>query len=141
MFDGQWWRIVTAGFLHIGPLHVAVNMFALWVLGRDLELVLGRGRFVALYGLSLLGGSAAVLLFSAPDVPVAGASGAIFGLLSGLLVVLLRLRQPVGQVVAMIALNLVLSFTVPNLSMAGHVGGLVTGAAVAAALVFRRPAH
>lgn len=138
VFDGQWWRVVTAGFLHIGPLHVAVNMFALWVLGRDLELVLGRGRFLLLYGLSLLGGSAAVLLFSAPGVAVAGASGAIFGLLSGLLVVLLRLRQPVGQVLAMIGLNVALSLAVPNLSIAGHVGGLVTGAAVAALLVYRR---
>ncbi len=130
MFAGQWWRVVTGAFLHIGPLHIALNMLALWVLGRDLELVLGRGRFLALYGLSLLGGSAAVLLFSPPAGAVAGASGAIFGLFSGLLMVLLRLRRPVGQVVAVIVLNLVLSFSIPGISIAGHIGGLVTGAVV-----------
>lgn len=134
--DGEWWRVVTGGFLHIGPLHIALNMYALWVLGRDLELVLGRARFVALYGLSLLGGSAAVMLFSNPDTPVAGASGAIFGLMSGLLLVLLRLKRPVGQVIAVIVLNLVISRLVPNLSIAGHVGGLVTGALVTALLVY-----
>lgn len=134
--DGEWWRVVTAGFLHIGPLHIALNMYALWVLGRDLETVLGRGRFLALYTLSLLGGSAAVLLFSDPQTPVAGASGAIFGLMSGLLLVLLRLKQPVGQVIAVIALNLVLSRVVPNLSIAGHIGGLLTGAVVVAVMVY-----
>lgn len=134
--DGQWWRVVTGGFLHIGPLHIALNMYALWVLGRDLEIVLGRARFLLLYGLSLLGGSAAVLLFSNPDTPVAGASGAIFGLMAGLLLVLLRLKRPVGQVVAVIVLNLVISRVVPGLSIAGHIGGLVTGAVVAALLVY-----
>lgn len=133
---GEWWRVITAGFLHIGPLHIASNMFALWVLGRDMETVLGRGRFVALYMISLLGGSAAVVLFNAPDQPVAGASGAVFGLMGGLLVVLLRLRRPVGQVVGLIVLNVVISQVIPNISLTAHIGGLVVGALVAAALVF-----
>ena len=64
--EGEWWRLLTAGFLHIGPLHIAFNMFALWVLGRDLEIVLGRGPFLALYLVSLLGGSTAVVLFADP---------------------------------------------------------------------------
>jgi membrane associated rhomboid family serine protease len=134
--DGEWWRLVTAGFLHIGPLHIAFNMYALWVLGRDLEIVLGRARFLALYLISLLGGSAAVVLFADPQQYVAGASGAVFGLMSGLLLVLLRLRRPYGQVVAVIVLNLVISQVVPGISIAGHVGGLVVGALAAAALVF-----
>jgi len=134
--QGEWWRLITAGFLHIGPLHIAFNMYALWVLGRDLELVLGRVRFLALYLISLLGGAAAVVLFSPPFTPVAGASGAVFGLMSGLLVVLLRLRRPVVQVVVLIVLNLVISQVVPNISIAGHVGGLVVGALAAAVLVF-----
>src|SRR5919201_750942 len=61
--DGEWWRLITSGFLHFGAIHVLVNMLALWLLGRDLEVVLGRGRFVAVYMLALLGGSVAGLLF------------------------------------------------------------------------------
>ncbi|GAA4810263.1 rhomboid family intramembrane serine protease [Actinomycetospora chlora] len=132
---GQWWRLVTAGFLHIGPLHVAVNMFALWVLGRDLELVLGRLRYGLLYGVSLLGSSAAVVLLGAPDRPVAGASGAVFGLMGGLLVVLRRLQLNQGPALLTIGINVVLSFTIPGLSLLGHLGGLVTGLAVTAVLV------
>jgi membrane associated rhomboid family serine protease len=139
--EGEWWRLVTAGFLHIGPLHIAFNMYALWVLGRDLEIVLGRARFLALYLISLLGGSAAVVLFANPEQYVAGASGAVFGLMSGLLLVLLRLRRPYGQVVAVIVLNLVISQVVPGISIAGHVGGLVVGALASAALVFAPAPH
>ncbi len=139
--EGEWWRLVTAGFLHIGPLHIAFNMYALWVLGRDLEIVLGRARFLALYLISLLGGSAAVVLFANPEQYVAGASGAVFGLMSGLLLVLLRLRRSYGQVVAVIVLNLVISQVVPGISIAGHVGGLVVGALASAALVFAPAAH
>lgn len=134
--DGDWWRVLTSGFLHIGPLHIASNMFALWVLGRDMETVLGRGRFVALYLISLIGGSAAVVVFNAPDQPVAGASGAVFGLMGGLLVVLLRLKRPVGQVIGLIVINIVISQVVPGISLTAHIGGLVVGALVAAALVF-----
>ena len=86
--DGEWWRLLTAGFLHIGPIHLLFNMLALWVLGRDMEAVLGHGRFLAVYLISLLGGSAAVMLFYAPSSEVAGASGAVFGLMGGLAVVL-----------------------------------------------------
>jgi len=127
---------VASGFLHIGPLHIASNMFALWVLGRDMETVLGRGRFVALYLISLIGGSAAVVIFNAPNSAVAGASGAVFGLMGGLLVVLLRLKRPVGQVVGLIVINLVISQVVPGISITAHIGGLVVGALVAAALVY-----
>ena len=130
------WRFLTSAFAHGGITHIAFNMYALWVLGRDLEIVLGRGRFLALYLVSLLGGSAAVVLFADPDQYVAGASGAVFGLMSGLLLVLVRLKRPYGQVVAIIVLNLVITQVVPGISMAGHVGGLVVGALAAAALVF-----
>jgi membrane associated rhomboid family serine protease len=134
--DGEWWRLVTAGFLHIGPLHIASNMFALWVLGRDLESLLGRSRFLALYMISLLGGSAAVMVFNAPNQPVAGASGAVFGLMGALLVVLLRVKQPVGQVVGLIAINVVISQLVPGISLTAHIGGLVVGALCAAVLAY-----
>ena len=139
--DGDWWRVLTSGFLHIGPVHIASNMFALWVLGRDLEGVLGRARFLALYLISLVGGSAAVMIFNPPDQPVAGASGAVFGLMGGLLVVLLRLRRPVGQVIGLIVVNLVISRLVPGISLTAHIGGLVVGAVVAAALVYPPARH
>lgn len=133
---GEWWRIVTSGFLHIGPIHLLVNMLALWVLGRDLETVLGRGRFLAVYLVALLGGTAAVMLFYAPNQAVAGASAAVFGLMGGLAVVLRRLRIPMGQVVGVILMNVVISLVIPGISLIGHLGGLVVGAAATAALVY-----
>ena len=133
--DGEVWRLVTSGFLHAGPLHLAFNMIALWVLGRDLELVLGRLRYGLLYGVSLLGGSTAVTLLGEPDRPVLGASGAVFGLMGALVIVLRRLRLSPGPALTTIVINVVLTFTIPGLSVLGHLGGLVTGLAVAAALV------
>ena len=132
---GQWWRLLTAGFLHFGPIHLAFNMIALWVIGRDLETVLGRGRFVGVYLVSLLGGSAAVFLLGDPERGVAGASGAVFGLMGGLAVTLLRLRLPLGPAVTVIALNVVISF-LPGISLLGHLGGLVVGATATAALLY-----
>jgi membrane associated rhomboid family serine protease len=132
---GGWWRLVTSGFLHIGPLHLLFNMVALWFLGRDVELVLGRLRFTVLYGVSLLGGSAAVMVFGSPGGAVAGASGAIFGLMGALVVLLRRLQLPMTQALVVIGLNVVLSLTIPGISLLGHLGGLVVGAAVAAGMV------
>jgi membrane associated rhomboid family serine protease len=134
--DGQWWRVLTAGFLHYGPLHLLFNMMALWVIGRDIEMVLGRTRFLAVYLVSLLGGSAAVLLFYGANAQVAGASGAVFGLMGGLAVVLRRLQVPATQVLVLIGVNVVISVVLPGISLIGHVGGLLVGAAVTAALVY-----
>lgn len=138
---GEWWRLLTSGFLHIGPLHIAFNMFALWILGRELERVLGRGRFVAMYLISLLGGSAAVMLFYEPFQAVAGASGAVFGLMGGLAVVLRRMRAPAGQVIGLIAVNIVISVVIPGISLIGHLGGLVVGTAATAVLVYTPARH
>lgn len=141
---GEWWRLVTAGFLHYGPVHLVFNMLALWFIGRDLELTLGRARFAAVYLVSLLGGSAAVLVLGAVDVPVAGASGAVFGLMGGLAVVLRRLNRPPGPVLTLIAINVAISVVIPGISLLGHLGGLVIGAAATAVLVYAprpRPAR
>ncbi|GAA3250044.1 rhomboid family intramembrane serine protease [Pseudonocardia petroleophila] len=138
---GEWWRLVTSGFLHIGPLHIAFNMFALWVIGRDMETLLGRGRFLAVYLLGMLGGAAAVMLLYGPDEYVAGASGAVFGLMGGLAVALLRLRRPLNQVVGLLVVNLALGFFVPGISWQAHVGGLLAGAAATAVLVYAPPAR
>jgi membrane associated rhomboid family serine protease len=132
---GEWWRVITGGFLHIGPIHLVFNMLALWVLGRDMETVLGRGRFLAVYLISLLGGSAAVMVFD-PNQAVAGASGAVFGLMGGLAVVLRRLRVPASQVIGLIVVNVVISVVIPGISLIGHLGGLAVGAAATAALVY-----
>ncbi len=134
--DGSWWRLFTSGFLHFGPIHLAFNMIALWVIGRDLEQVLGRVRFMVVYLVSLLGGSLAVFLFAAERSMTAGASGAVFGLMGGLAVVLLRLRRSPRPALTIILLNVIISFVVPGISILGHLGGLVFGAAVTAGLVY-----
>ena len=134
--DGEWWRLVTGGFLHYGPIHLLFNMMALWVIGRSVEPALGPGRYLAVYLVSLLGGSAAVMLLSAPGADVAGASGAVFGLMGALAVLLRKLRFPLGQVGGLIAINLAITFLLPGISVAGHLGGLATGAVATAALVY-----
>jgi membrane associated rhomboid family serine protease len=133
---GPWWRLVTSGFLHFGPLHLAVNMWSLWVIGKDFERVLGRVRFIGVYVLSLLGGSAVAFWLSAPDSQVAGASGAIFGIMGGLTVLLRRLRLSLRPALIMIAINLAFSVAVQGVSLAAHVGGLLTGAALTAVLIY-----
>jgi membrane associated rhomboid family serine protease len=146
--DGEWWRLFTSGFLHFGPIHLALNMIALWVIGRDLEQVLGRTRFLVVYLVSMLGGSLAVFLVSmlGGDLAVflragensltAGASGAVFGLMGGLAVVLLRMRRSPGPALTIILLNVVISFALPSISILGHLGGLVFGTAVTAGLLY-----
>jgi membrane associated rhomboid family serine protease len=134
---GQWWRLVTAAFLHIGPVHLALNMLGLLVFGSELERQLGRWRFLALYLLSVLGGAAAIQLFGRPDVPVAGASTAIYGLLGGLGVLMLVRRQDIRGLVTLLAINVVISF-LPGVSLLGHLGGLLAGALTAGILVLTR---
>jgi membrane associated rhomboid family serine protease len=133
---GEYYRILTSMFLHYGLIHLLFNMYALWVLGRALEAVLGPGRFLALYLLSGFGGGVAVVLFAAPHSLTAGASGAIFGLFSAWFVLLRRLGRDTSFLVPLLVINLVLSFVLPAVSLAGHLGGLITGAIVAAAIAF-----
>jgi membrane associated rhomboid family serine protease len=138
---GEWWRPLTAAFLHIGPLHLVLNMLAVLVFGSELERQLGRWRFLALYLLSALGGAAAIQLFGNPLRPVAGASTAIYGLLGGLGVLMLVRRQDIRGLVTLLAINVFISF-LPGVSLLGHLGGLVAGALTAGILLAtrRRPA-
>ena len=132
---GQWWRVVSSGFLHENLLHIAFNMYVLYILGRMLEPALGPLRFGVLYGVSLLTGSLGALLVT-PHSPTVGASGAVFGIM-GAAAVEMRARQiPVMQsgVGGLILINLVISFTLPGISWGGHVGGLVGGALSASIL-------
>ena len=134
--DGELYRLVTSAFLHYGVTHLLFNMFALYVVGPPLEASLGRLRFGALYALSALGGAVVVYLFSPLNAATAGASGAVFGLFGATFVVGKRLNLDVRGVVALIAINLVITFVIPGISWQGHLGGLVTGALVAAAYVY-----
>lgn len=133
---GEYYRLVTSAFVHYGLLHILFNMYALYVLGPPLEEHLGRARFASLYGLSALGGSVLVYLLSPLNAATAGASGAIFGLFGATFVASKRLNLDVKWLIGLIAVNLVMSFTFPGVSWEGHIGGLVTGAVVAAAYVY-----
>lgn len=133
---GQWWRVFTSAFLHFGLIHMLINMVALWVVGRDLELLLGRVRFAAVYLLSLLGGSMFVFLFDAPFTRTAGASAALYGLFGGVAVAAWRLKLNMRPILLVIGLNVVLTISIPNISLFGHLGGLVLGAVATAALVY-----
>src|SRR6266508_4579657 len=126
---GQYYRLFTAMFLHFGVLHLALNMWALWILGRYLERALGPARYLALYLLAGLGGSVSAFLF-APQSLTAGASGAIFGLFAALFVINRKLGLDNSQVVVLIVINLMFSLY-GHISLSGHVGGLIAGGLVA----------
>ena len=140
--DGEYWRLVTSGFLHapfdsggLGPMHLLVNMLSLWILGSMLEPAVGRLRFALIYFVSLLCGSFGALLLE-PDGLTVGASGAIFGLMAAAAVFarnrgLSLMESGLG---IWIVLNLVITFTVPNISIGGHIGGLIGGGLAALVL-------
>ncbi len=142
--DLEPWRFLTAAFLHDTGmiLHIAFNMYALWILGQNLELALGRWRFIALYLLSAVGGTVTVTLLAAPTVAggwttgVVGASGAVFGLFGAILVVLRRLGRSAQPIVVILVINAVIGFVVPGISWQSHLGGLLTGAALGAAYAY-----
>ncbi|MGW5559644.1 rhomboid family intramembrane serine protease [Micromonospora sp. NPDC003944] len=134
---GEWYRLVTAMFLHYGLLHLLLNMWALWVLGRELEAVLGRARFLALYLIAGLGGNVAVYLFSpANQSPTVGASTATFGLFAAIFVIMRRLGHSTSAIVPILVINLVFTFAVPGISIPGHLGGLVVGGLLALVLAY-----
>jgi membrane associated rhomboid family serine protease len=129
--DGEWWRVVTSGFLHAGILHLAFNMYFLYFLGTLLEPEIGKLRFAAIYFVSLLGGSFGALLIS-PNAVTVGASGAVFGLM-GAAILAMRARgiDPMQSGLGItLLLNLGITFLIPNISIGGHIGGLVAGGIV-----------
>ena len=129
------WRIITSAFAHFGLLHIGFNMIALFQFGRVVEMVLGRARFVILYGLSLLGGSAAVLALAPANSASAGASGAIFGVLAAYVTIGLILHLHVQDTLAMGGLWLAAGFFIPGLSWEAHLGGAAVGAVTALIVV------
>ncbi|MBT2506657.1 rhomboid family intramembrane serine protease [Streptomyces sp. ISL-98] len=133
--DGQWYRLVTAMFLHQEVWHIGFNMLGLWWLGAPLEAALGRARFLALYLLSGLAGSALTYLIADANEPSLGASGAIFGLLGATAVLMRRMNYDMKPVLVLLALNLLFTFTMSNIAWEAHVGGLVAGTAIAVGMV------
>ncbi|MET9259268.1 rhomboid family intramembrane serine protease [Amycolatopsis sp. NPDC004079] len=134
--NGEWWRIITSGFLHYGPIHIAANAFSLWMMGRALEQVFGKVRYLALYFVSMLGASTAVLLFEDTRLGTAGASGAIFGLLGSYAVIVLKLRLNPTALLINLVINAYITFSISGISLFAHAGGLVTGALVTAAMLY-----
>jgi membrane associated rhomboid family serine protease len=126
--DGDWWRLLTGGFLQLEWWHIGMNMLSLYWLGRMIEPALGHVRYVAIYLASLLVGSLSVMLFS-PNTPTLGASGAIYGLLGAAIVMARNRNIDLMQsgLVPILVLNVLLTLVWSNISVAGHFGGLVGG--------------
>lgn len=133
---GEWWRLLTAAFLHAGLLHIGFNMYVLYVLGPPLERAFGAGRFLTLYLMAALGGSVASYATSAPNTLSVGASGAVFGLMAAHLVVGKRFRRDISQVAILLAINVAIGFVLPNIDWRAHLGGAAVGAAIAFVMAY-----
>ncbi|WP_406105350.1 rhomboid family intramembrane serine protease [Streptomyces sp. NBC_01003] len=132
---GEWYRLVTAMFTHQEVWHIAFNMLGLWWLGGPLEAALGRARYIALYMVSGLAGSALTYAIAGPSEQSLGASGAVFGLMGATAVLVRRLNYDMRPVIGLLALNLLFTFTWGNIAWQAHVGGLVAGVVVGYAMV------
>jgi membrane associated rhomboid family serine protease len=137
--EGEWWRLLTATFLHYGIIHLGLNMLVLWFIGPPLEEYFGHGRYLLVYLVSGLAGSAGALLWS-PDALTVGASGAIWGIMGAALVLeARRIWVFGGQAMGLVVFNLLITFLIPGISIGGHIGGLVGGGLCALAFSsFRR---
>jgi membrane associated rhomboid family serine protease len=134
--EGQWYRLVTSMFLHQEVWHIAFNMLGLWWLGGPLEAALGRGRYLALYLISGLAGSALTYVIADPAQGSLGASGAVFGLLGATAVLMRRMNHDMRPVIALLVVNLIFTFNPWGaIAWQAHVGGLATGALIAVAMV------
>ncbi|MEU6056684.1 rhomboid family intramembrane serine protease [Streptomyces sp. NPDC047097] len=133
--DGEWYRLLSSMFLHEQIWHIAGNMLLLWFLGVGLEEQLGRVRFLVLYLLSGLAGGALTYLLAAQNQSSLGASGAVYGLLGATVVLLRRLDRDLRPVLALVALNLVITFFWENIAWQAHIGGLVAGVLISYAMI------
>ncbi|WP_371578835.1 rhomboid family intramembrane serine protease [Streptomyces sp. NBC_01314] len=133
--EGQWYRLLTSMFLHSGEMHIAFNMLSLWWIGGPLEAALGRARYLALYFVSGLAGSALTYLLAEPNQASVGASGAIFGLFGATAVLMRRLRYDMRPVIILLVINLIITFGWSSIAWEAHVGGLVGGVLIGYAMV------
>jgi membrane associated rhomboid family serine protease len=135
--DGAYWQLLTSAFTHVEIWHIGFNMLALYILGPQLEMILGRARFLALYLISALVGSTFVYWLGGEHTPTVGASGAIFGLMAALLVVAIKARGDVQGLLVLVAVNVAITvFGRGFISWQGHLGGFVGGLLLACALVY-----
>jgi membrane associated rhomboid family serine protease len=127
--DGEWYRLITGGFLHAGLLHLGFNMFALYFLGRILEPSIGTPRFLSVYFASLLAGSFGAILLSGNFVVTVGASGAVFGIFGATLMIARGrgMDTIARQIGVILGINLLITFAIPGISIGGHLGGLIGG--------------
>ena len=134
---GDWWRVITGGFLHAGFLHLALNMYVLYICGRVLEPGIGTPRFLGIYFVSLIAGSLGALIVD-PNSTTVGASGAIFGLMGATIVVARGrgVEQLAQQFGLFVVLNLVLTFGISGISIGGHIGGLIGGTVAGLLVIF-----
>ena len=135
--NGEWWRVISGGFLHAGFLHLLLNMYVLYVAGSILEPGIGTPRFLGIYFVSLIAGSLGALIVD-PNTLTVGASGAIFGLMAAVIVVARGrgVEQLATQFGLFVVLNLVLTFSISGISVGGHIGGLIGGAVAALLVIF-----
>ncbi|MEV5272171.1 rhomboid family intramembrane serine protease [Streptomyces werraensis] len=133
--DGEWYRLVTSMFTHEEIWHIGFNMFSLWLLGGPLEQHLGRARYLALYLISGLAGSALTYLLAGGSTASLGASGAVFGLFGATAVLMRRLRYDMRPIIALLAINLVITFSWAGIAWQAHIGGLVAGVVIGYAMV------
>ena len=129
--EGEWWRLITAGFLHAGLMHLLFNCLALYTLGTPFEALYGRTRYAILLLISLVAGSYASITFNAENQVSVGASGAIFGLFGALLVVGRRLGAETRSTLTLLAINTAIAIAIPNIDWRAHLGGLAGGVVVA----------
>lgn len=142
VMDGAYWQLLTATFTHVFPMHLLMNMVSLWFLGPQVEAVIGRARFLALYLVSALAGSVAVYWLAAPDSTTLGASGAVFGLLGSLSILTWKLGGNVQTVLVWLGLNVAFTFLGgPAISWQGHLGGLVGGMIATGIMLAGRRRH
>jgi membrane associated rhomboid family serine protease len=133
--EGEWYRLVTSMFTHEEIWHIAFNMLGLWWLGGPLEQALGRARYLALYLISGLAGSALTYLLAAGSTASLGASGAIFGLFGATAVLMRRLNQDMRPIIALLVINVIITFGWSNIAWQAHIGGLVAGVVIGYAMV------
>jgi membrane associated rhomboid family serine protease len=134
--NDEWYRILTSGFLHAGPIHLLLNMFVLYVLGTMLEPAIGTARFVGVYLVSLLAGAFGALLLD-PNVVTVGASGAVYGIMAAAFLIARGrgFEEIASQVGLWLVLNLLFTFSISGISIGGHLGGLVAGGLAALAIL------
>ena len=128
--NGKWWLLITAGFLHGSIFHLLFNAYILWVIGSQLESIVGNIKFLIIYFFSLVGGSLASYWFSPFGSYSIGASGAIFGLMGAMLVVGRKRNLDISQITTLVVINVVIGFVISGIDWRAHLGGLATGALI-----------